>query len=97
MRWWIFAGSVRNVFLDLSWIPEFEHKQYQGRSDRINAIEYAVKTLAPYYKLIYGSDYPEESAWTIKEFYEILFDKLQLPEEQRNAIWSGTIMTILQL
>ncbi len=86
-----------NVFLDLSWIPEFEHKQYQGRSDRINAIEYAVKTLAPYYKLIYGSDYPEESAWTIKEFYEILFDKLQLPEEQRNAIWSGTIMTILQL
>ena len=86
-----------NVFLDLSWIPEFEQRYYQGRSDRINAIEYAVRTLAPYYKLIYGSDYPEESAWTIKEFYEELFEDLALPKDQQQAIWSGTIMTILQL
>jgi predicted TIM-barrel fold metal-dependent hydrolase len=86
-----------NVFLDLSWIPEFEQKNYQGRADRVNAIEYAVKTLAPYYKLIYGSDYPEESAWTIKAFYEQMFKDLNLPKDQQNAIWSGTIVTILQL
>ena len=86
-----------NVFLDLSWVPEFEHKHYQGRPDRQNAVEYAIKTLAPYYKLIYGSDYPEDSAWSIKEFYENIFAKLDITEEQRNAIWSGTIMTILQL
>ena len=72
-------------------------KYYQGRPDRINAIEYAVRTLAPYYKLIYGSDYPEESAWTIKAFYEDLFSDLDLPKEQQQAIWSGTIETILQL
>lgn len=86
-----------NVFLDLSWIPDFENRYYKGRPDRVNAIEYAVKTLAPYYKLIYGSDYPEESAWTVKAFYEKLFTKLNLPKDQQNAIWSGTIVTILQL
>lgn len=86
-----------NVFLDISWSPDFEQKYYKGRPDRINAIEYAVNTLAPYYKLIYGSDYPEESSWTIKTYYKKLFDKLKLPEDQRNAIWSGTIVTILQL
>jgi predicted TIM-barrel fold metal-dependent hydrolase len=86
-----------NVFLDLSWIPEFEQRNYQERADRVNAIEYAIKTLAPYYKLIYGSDYPEESAWTIKAFYEKLFADLKLPKDQQSAIWSGTIVTILQL
>ncbi len=86
-----------NVFLDLSWIPDYEQKTYAGRPDRINAIEYAIKTLAPYYKLIYGSDYPEESAWTIKAFYEEMFSKLKLSEDQQNAIWSGTIVAILQL
>ncbi len=86
-----------NVFLDLSWIPAYEQKTYQGRADRVNAIEYAVKTLAPYYKLIYGSDYPEDSAWTIKSFYEEMFARLKLSEDQQNAIWSGTIVTILQL
>ncbi len=86
-----------NVFLDLSWIPDFEQKYYRGRPDRVNAIEYAVKTLAPYYKIIYGSDYPEESAWTIKAFYEEMFTDLDLPKDQQNAIWSRTIMTILQL
>ena len=86
-----------NVFLDLSWIPEFEQKNYQDRLDRENAIQYAVKTLAPYYKLIYGSDYPEESAWTIKAFYEKLFKELSLPKDQQQAIWSRTIVTILQL
>ena len=86
-----------NVFLDLSWIPEFEQKNYQYRADRANAIEYAINTLAPYYKLIYGSDYPEESSWTIKAFYEKLFAGLKLPQDQQNAIWAGTITTILQL
>lgn len=86
-----------NVFLDLSWIPDYEEKTYHGRADRVNAIEYAVKTLAPYYKLIYGSDYPEESAWTIKAYYEEMFARLQLSEDQQNAIWFGTIETILQL
>lgn len=55
------------------------------------------RTLAPYYKLIYGSDYPEESAWTIKAFYEEMFEDLAIPKDQQQAIWSGTIMTILQL
>ena len=86
-----------NVFLDLSWIHDFEAKHYAGRPDRVGAIEYAIKTLAPYYKLIYGSDYPEESALTTKAFYEQMFARLRLSEEQKNAIWSGTIMTILQL
>lgn len=86
-----------NVFLDLSWIPEFEQKYYQGRPDRARAIEYAVKTLAPYYKLIYGSDYPEDSAWTIKAYYEKMFAELKLSKDQQQAIWAGTIETILQL
>ena len=86
-----------NVFLDLSWIPDFEQKYYLDRPDRIGAIEYAIKTLAPYYKLIYGSDYPEESAWTIKAFYEKMFGELDLPGDQQNAIWAGTIVAILQL
>lgn len=86
-----------NVFLDLSWIPDFEQKYYLARPDRIGAIEYAVKTLAPYYKLIYGSDYPEERAWTIRAFYEKMFADLGLSDDQQNAIWAGTIMTILQL
>jgi len=86
-----------NVFLDLSWIPEFEQKYYRDRPDRKNAIEYAVRTLAPYYKLIYGSDYPEESAWTIREFYEKLFADIELSKDHQHGIWSGTIETILQL
>jgi hypothetical protein len=86
-----------NVFLDLSWMPYFEQKHYHERPDRSQAIEYAIKTLAPYYKLIYGSDYPEDNSLTCKAFYEELFEKLHLPEDQRNAIWSGTIVTILQL
>jgi len=86
-----------NVFLDLSWIADFEQKYYADRPDRIGAIEYAVRALAPYYKLIYGSDYPEESAWTSKAFYENMFADLDLPKDQQNAIWSGTIVTILQL
>jgi len=86
-----------NVFLDLSWIHDFEQTYYQGRPDRIEAIEYAVRTLAPYYKLIYGSDYPEESAWSIKAFYEEMFMDLALPKDQQQAIWAGTIVTILQL
>ncbi len=86
-----------NFFLDLSWIPYYEEKTYKGRPDRVDAIGYAVKTLAPYYKLIYGSDYPEESAWTIKAYYEKMFERLKLTDDQRNAIWSGTIETILQL
>ncbi|GAK48961.1 hypothetical protein U14_00178 [Candidatus Moduliflexus flocculans] len=91
------ARQRPNVFLDLSWIADFEAKHYYGRPDRANAIEYAVKTLAPYYKLIYGSDYPEDSALTVRSFYEQMFARLHLSEEQKNAIWSGTIMTILQL
>ncbi len=86
-----------NVFLDLSWIPEFEQKHYAHRPDRVQAIEYAVKTLAPYYKLLYGSDYPEESALTIRAFYEEMFARLDLTPDQQHAIWSRTIITILQL
>lgn len=86
-----------NVFLDLSWIPDYEERMYKGRADRINAIEYAVKTLAPYNKLIYGSDFPEESAKTIRHYYEEMFTRLDLSDDQRNAIWFGTIQTILQL
>ncbi len=86
-----------NVFLDLSLIHDFEKRYYHDRPDRRQAIEYAVKTLAPYYKLIYGSDYPNEGSQTVKAFYEEIFARLHLTEEQQEAIWSRTIMTILQL
>ena len=45
----------------------------------------------------FPDDSPEDSAWTIKAFYEQMFTKLNLSDKQQNAIWSRTIVTILQL